>query len=311
MVPDLASCLAQQVPVALLRITLKSYIDNDQDRVLSALNDAECPPAYVAAVLRTLIQLSESNDVPVSENIAEAYANQLVMPHSSASDDEPTIVRYKLYTPQKCPTAASSTVLLREKPNILVSEGSTGHRTWEAALALADYILRHDNSEAPSQVVELGAGTGLVGFVSAAKYSSQVIVTDGDDQVVSYLEGNINLNSWAQPLVKAQPLVWGVDHAIAHNDQIVVCADVTYDDYVIHSLVSCLRDFLKSGTRYCLLSATVRDESTLNVFLECCHDNRLKAELQLTYSEPFDCQFFIPPYSPDIRIYRLSIDTNN
>uniref|UniRef100_A0A060TCS6 ARAD1D01936p n=1 Tax=Blastobotrys adeninivorans TaxID=409370 RepID=A0A060TCS6_BLAAD len=311
MVPDLASCLAQQVPVAFLRSTLKTYINNDQDRVLSALNDAQCPPAYVTAVLRTLIQVSESNDVPVSETIAEAYANQLVMPHSSASDDEPTVVRYKLYTPPECPIVASSTVLLREKPNILVSEGSTGHRTWEAALALADYILRHDNSKAPSQVVELGAGTGLVGLVSATKYSSQVIVTDGDDQVVSCLKGNINLNSWAQPLVKAQPLVWGTDHAIVHHDQIVVCADVTYDDYIIPYLVSCLRDFLKTGSRYCLLSATVRDESTLNIFLGCCHDNRLKAELQLTYSDPFDCQFFIPPHSPDIRIYRLSIDNSN
>lgn len=84
----------------------------------------------------------------------------------------------------KCPY-----IFIAESPNVISANGSTGHRTWEAALALSDYILTEFSSNnltdedlgsswIPSQIIELGAGTGLAGLVAASHFSAETLVLD-------------------------------------------------------------------------------------------------------------------------------------
>ena len=164
-------------------------------------------------------------------------------------------------------------------------------------------------------VVELGAGTGLVGLaVAAATQAKQVILTDGDPGVVQNLQANIDLNqnkniNKGQQQISAQQLLWNVDDPIAGTD-LVLAADVTYDSSVIPLLVACLAQFLNPNPSssslsqpVVLVAATVRSEETLAVFkLECASANIVLTE-QRRYSHPQRSElFFFPPASPEVII---------
>lgn len=119
-------------------------------------------------------------------------------------------------------------IFIKETPNVFSANGSTGHRTWEAALALSEYILTSPNtlqtfpqtsisnkrneksnvilSESTTPlpqfhtILELGAGTGLAGLVAASHLRSKsLVLTDGDDVVVEGLTQNIARNLVSLP----------------------------------------------------------------------------------------------------------------
>jgi len=83
-----------------------------------------------------------------------------------------------------------------ESRAIISSSGTTGLRTWEAALHLGNYLssrgldLIHNK-----HVLELGAGTGVLSIL-CAKYlnARQVAATDGNEGIVGALRENIFIN---------------------------------------------------------------------------------------------------------------------
>lgn len=90
--------------------------------------------------------------------------------------------------------APSVTIL--EARSVISGQGTTGLRTWEAALHLGKYLALHGEGLIKDKnVLELGAGTGLVSLF-AAKYlePSYIAVTDGDEAVVDSVSTNMYLN---------------------------------------------------------------------------------------------------------------------
>lgn len=116
------------------------------------------------------------------------------------------------YTAPSFATDAPEVTLL-EARSLLASSGTTGLRTWEAALLLGTYLFSSAGKHIVqnNNIIELGAGTGFLSILCAkhlgAKY---VLATDGSGDVINDLESNIFLNGLeGTEAINAAILSWG------------------------------------------------------------------------------------------------------
>ena len=130
------------------------------------------------------------------------------LPSASAAAQQKSYVTYT--APTSCENAAQVTLL--EAPSLLASSGTTGFRTWEAALFLGAYLSSPDGRHLVSgkSVLELGAGTGFLSIYCARHLGAQrVLATDGSQEVISDLKSNIQLNGLeGSELIQTANLQW-------------------------------------------------------------------------------------------------------
>jgi protein-lysine N-methyltransferase EEF2KMT len=171
----------------------------------------------------------------------------------------PTIDTIITYT-----TPAVGELYISEQPFLIVSGGTTGLRTWEASFLLSEWVL--SQKVEGMNILELGAGTGLVGIL-AAKRGAHVMLTDGSEAVVSKLDENLKLN---QVTADVRSLWWGEKNPILDMRwDYVLGADITYDEEICESLADTYAQALRQGG-VGILAATVRNESTLHAFRKQC-----------------------------------------
>uniref|UniRef100_A0A665T1H7 Protein-lysine N-methyltransferase EEF2KMT-like n=1 Tax=Echeneis naucrates TaxID=173247 RepID=A0A665T1H7_ECHNA len=153
----------------------------------------------------------------------------------------------------------------------LISEGTTGLVTWEAALHLAEWcsvvsLLR--------TVLELGSGVGLTGVTVCRSCGPQRFVfSDGHSSVLQKLRANVQLNGLSEqtaPVVTVEELDW----TAATEEQLerigadtVIAADVVYDPDVMGGLVKLLSKVLSSSSPPdVLICSTIRNPETYSAF---------------------------------------------
>nr|XP_031863217.1 uncharacterized protein CI109_001089 [Kwoniella shandongensis]KAA5530289.1 hypothetical protein CI109_001089 [Kwoniella shandongensis] len=211
-------------------------------------------------------------------------------------------------TPQTSVQLEERRITLLEE-QIAIQGGTTGLRTWTAALHLAHHILHHSNlllppSDVTRGVVELGAGTGFVSLL-LGQLGVNVIGTDlGDDEEgheedeqgagfrtpLGRLRSNIALNECAiTPSVRA--LDWtdakrpradrpGTWTQLESERRTIVAADVIYDPDLVPPLVDAIDVLLHKGDegQCAIISATVRNQETFDKFLNTCKQHGLITE---------------------------------
>lgn len=104
------------------------------------------------------------------------------------------------------------TVTTLESRSIISASGTTGLRTWEAALHLSNYLsLRAPDLIDGKHVLELGSGTGLMSIFCAKHLKARhVAATDGDEGIVDSLKENIFLNGLeGDSRIESLVLRWG------------------------------------------------------------------------------------------------------
>lgn len=107
------------------------------------------------------------------------------------------------------------TVVTSESPSLILSSGTTGFRTWEAALHMATYLATDRDAAQRfvrgKRVIELGAGTGLVAlFLARFLEPSRVIATDREEGLVARLGEGALMNGIPRGgLLSSEVLVWG------------------------------------------------------------------------------------------------------
>lgn len=222
------------------------------------------------------------------------------------SADRPKYV-YKHFT---LPNA--EIVSIRESPNI-ISEGTTGLHCWQAAGALAEWALANADRLATKNVLELGSGTGLTGFV-VGKYCkvSRICLTDGNETVLRLLDDNLAENFQHNPAltINVAPLDWfkiEKSQFIADDTwkpDVVMAADVVYDDSLFEALCKTIDLIFRKCSNRCwmVMACTIRNERTLKHFL---------TRLDL-YQFQRSLEEFVPPThlywdaSTPIQIYRIT-----
>ena len=238
------------------------------------------------------------------------------MPDAGSEAQKKNYVTYTIPSPSL--DAGQITIL--EAPSLLASSGTTGFRTWEAALFLGSYLTSTPGSAFVSgnRVIELGAGTGFLSILCAKHLGvKSVLATDGNLDVVTDMKTNIGLNFVAKDdHISAAVLKWGQtliggiadlrEQDMAYN--LAIGADVTYDVNSIPSLVATLRELFELYPQIkVLISATARNEQTLAAFLEASAVNRFTVEQLDVPLPPKDEQlgFFMPTGTP-IRIFLIT-----
>jgi len=182
---------------------------------------------------------------------------------------------------------ASITIL--ESRNLLTAGGVTGFRTWEAAMHMGNYLCEFSSLINGKSILELGTGTGYLSIL-CAKYllASQVLATDGYEDVVSNLSTNFFLNDLQDnPKIEGKELRWG--HALVGSEHpkwnagrdvdLVIASDVTYDRTWHPALISTFGELfdLHPATKI-LIASAVRNEETYKEFLDRCQSNKLLVE---------------------------------
>ncbi|KAL2193134.1 putative methyltransferase-domain-containing protein [Corynascus similis CBS 632.67] len=247
------------------------------------------PPRYQVRILKELISRIEASiedwDLHgISDNLTFALSRLLsdALPSETDAAQRRDNVVYHLSLLQAQPTVQSSPhINLLESRSLISASGTTGLRTWEAALHLGQYLCVDPSSVKNKRVLELGAGTGYLA-VLCAKYlgSSHVIASDGSDEVVNHLADSFFLNGLqGSPQATTMQLQWGhtlvgteLDGVFGKVDT-VLGADITYDVSVIPALVATLEDLatLFRGLSV-LIAATERNRATFERFLEVCRN---------------------------------------
>ncbi|XP_054616086.1 protein-lysine N-methyltransferase EEF2KMT isoform X2 [Dunckerocampus dactyliophorus] len=160
----------------------------------------------------------------------------------------------------------------------LISEGTTGLVTWEAAHYLAEWALDHPQTFAGRKVLELGSGVGFTGVtVCRSCGPSKYVFSDGHSSVLQRLEDNVRLNGLLQeetpPEVSVEKLDWSdvtEERLDAIGADVVIAADVAYDPDVVAVLVQLLSRILRRKCGRVLpevfICSTVRNRQTYDGF---------------------------------------------
>ncbi|XP_015691224.1 calmodulin-lysine N-methyltransferase isoform X2 [Oryza brachyantha] len=121
---------------------------------------------------------------------------------------------------------------------------------WPSEEVLAYYCINHSDMFRSTKVLELGSGYGLAGLVIAASTDAdEVVISDGNPQVVQYIQQNISINAetFGQTKVKSMILHWDHEPAseIISSFDIIVASDCTFFKQFHGSLARAVRSLLK------------------------------------------------------------------
>ncbi|KAI1407117.1 FAM86A protein [Hypoxylon sp. FL1857] len=284
------------------------------------------PQRYQLRVLKQLMHKIEASIEDwdrhgVSDDLMDVLSNLLSLPLPSeiTAAQQKSYVTYTLslldMSSHASPVPLHITLL--ESRNLISASGTTGLRTWEAALHLGQFLCANLTLIRGKHILELGAGTGYLSILCAKFLAPNlVIASDGSDDVVANLPENFFLNGLQDSKeIQAMDIKWG--HALVGTEDehwnggrpidVVLGADVTYDKSIIPALIGTLQELVDMFPRITILiAATERNRDTFNGFLEVCEKRHFNVE-EIDFGLPRTQDQRGPFYSDQvpIRICRL------
>ncbi|EDK97285.1 protein-lysine N-methyltransferase EEF2KMT [Mus musculus] len=179
---------------------------------------------------------------------------------------------------------SGNSVTLSESTAI-VSHGTTGLVTWDAALYLAEWAIENPAAFTDRTILELGSGAGLTGLaICKACCPRAYIFSDCHAQVLEQLRGNVLLNGFSlephTPIdagsskVTVAQLDWDevtASQLSAFQADVVIAADVLYCWEMTLSLVRVLKmleDCQRKSAPDVYVAYTIRSQDTGKLFIE-------------------------------------------
>ncbi|KAI9162941.1 Protein-lysine N-methyltransferase EFM3 [Paramyrothecium foliicola] len=285
------------------------------------------PPRYQLKTLKELVARIEASidnweEHAVSDELMSALSVLLSapLPSEASSVQQKCYVTYHLSVLSRASQESLGRpgqvddrhIVLLENRSLIAAGGTTGLRTWEAAMHLGQYLCQHPSLIQGRHVLELGAGTGYLSILCAKFLSSaNVIASDGSDDVINNLPDNFFLNELQDStVITPMDVKWGYALMGTEEEQwnggrpvdIVLGADITYDHSVIPSLVGTLLELFDLHPQVqVFISATQRNEKTFQVFLDKCQENKLIVE-DMAFEVPTRQQQDGPFYNDTVAI---------
>ncbi|PVH81526.1 hypothetical protein DL98DRAFT_458101 [Cadophora sp. DSE1049] len=168
---------------------------------------------------------------------------------------------------------------IREPP---LTGDQIGLKTWGTSYVLAkrleyigtEYLGPIINSQTPSnhpKILELGAGTGLVGMAAAAVWKSSVLLTDLEDiqeNLIFNINKNLSTVSDLDGWIAGDVLDWtkpqdALPSLQSKKFEIVIAADPMYDDEHPELVANMVKRFLEEGAESrALVAIPLRDAHT-------------------------------------------------
>ncbi|KAI7756780.1 hypothetical protein M8C21_014451 [Ambrosia artemisiifolia] len=160
--------------------------------------------------------------------------------------------------------------------------------SWPSEEVLAYYCLSQLDLFRSKKVIELGSGYGLAGLlIAAVTEASEVVISDGNPQVVDYIQRNVNANSsvFGCTKVKSMMLHWNQEELsdVSNSFDIIVASDCTFFKEFHKGLVQTIKCLLKKeGPSEAIFLGPKRGNS-LDDFLMEVKENGLKFTVDETY----------------------------
>lgn len=284
--------------LALERLNIQDFSLENQEILINKTINSELilqyplKTDYQKAFIRYFVQKLEKENCEVHEKFYTDYGRLV-------SNGEDKVEYFKHYL------VGSTGKIISLKENInLISEGTTGLRTWQASLALAEWALKNKEFFIQKRILELGSGIGLTGLtISLECDPKHVYLSDCHPSVLQTLCGNIVFNTKENPDDLDEPvkieldntvvfnkeqksgvnisvlnLPWeDVDHSVAekiNNIDLVLAADVVYDSDLFCSLIQALTCISNScNVQDIVFACTERNPDTLKEFLDQMGEN--------------------------------------
>ncbi|PYI16736.1 hypothetical protein BO99DRAFT_339451 [Aspergillus violaceofuscus CBS 115571] len=322
---------------------------NDFDPALWPL-----PPAhYRMRVLKLIIarleqSLTNPEEDEIIDDLLETWGTLLTHPKPSAIEQaqQLTYIKYTAPPPHHHPTSDSApadptqheqqqqrTTITSESRGLILSAGTTGFRTWEAALHLGTYLATDPTAAragiARKRVIELGAGTGFLGMFCAQHLQPRsVVVTDREIALIEQIQdcagrnGLVGEDEDDTPGKRFAAGIWewgtpldipglGDGEAKGLKFDVALGADLIYDVDLVPLLVATIQDlFTNYGLQQFIISATLRNEDTFRTFLRACEAQDFTVE-QIPFTSPPEAEqkgFYHSTAIP-IHIYRITRPT--
>ncbi|XP_018451504.1 calmodulin-lysine N-methyltransferase isoform X2 [Raphanus sativus] len=161
---------------------------------------------------------------------------------------------------------------------------------WPSEEVLAYFCMSQPDRFRGKRVIELGSGYGLAGLVIAATtQASQVVISDGNPQVVNYIKRNIESNSMAfsDTSVKAMELHWNQHELseLTNMFDIIVASDCTFFKEFHKDLASLIKVLLKANETSEAFFFSPKRGDSLDKFLKEIEDIGLNYVLTEKYDE--------------------------
>ncbi|GAM43494.1 hypothetical protein TCE0_050r18352 [Talaromyces pinophilus] len=273
------------------------------------------PAAYRLRLLKKLIAVIENDDLwdPEEDEIIEPLMaamtdlmSQPLQEDSSISslDTEEPQLSFVSYTVPQAGSQGRKQITTYESRGLIYGSGSTGFRTWEAALHLGTYLSSVSSggsspvSVRGKRVVELGAGTGFLSLLCQKFLDAErVLMTDGNAKLVDVFNGPcLERNGFVKgkDAIAGRQWLWGEPLSADGTEEkfdIAFGADLTYDKATIPLLVDAIsRLFSSHGVKQFVIAATIRNEDTFGAFLDACQDRHFVMEKSSFESPAFENQ---------------------
>ncbi|KAK2656997.1 hypothetical protein Ddye_010049 [Dipteronia dyeriana] len=159
---------------------------------------------------------------------------------------------------------------------------------WPSEDVLAFFCLSHVDMFRSKRVIELGSGYGLAGLVIAATTKAlEVVISDGNPQVVDYIQRNIDINSGAfgDTIVKSMTLHWNNKDIldIFNTFDVIIASDCTFFKDFHKGLARIVKFLLKNtGPSEAIFVSPKRGDS-LSKFLEEIEETGLHFSITENY----------------------------
>ncbi|EFA86241.1 hypothetical protein PPL_00803 [Heterostelium album PN500] len=245
---------------------------------------------YCSKFIKLLIEILERYDKEINEELLDLLMSDYVgggaSEHNDDDDDDNDKKEYiyKSYyiDNQKWVTLKNEAIY-----NLV------GMTTWGAAYLLSDFILANKQLFNEKTILELGAGTGLIGLVLDQVNSKSVLLTDYSPVVLDNLKYNIenngikiqdlinveygdeqlqqNLENGDDTKFKVMTFDWEANlddkQCEAFQSDIILGADIVYDPSLCKYLVAVLhRLCMKNPSTVAYIASTIRNQQTFSTF---------------------------------------------
>ncbi|XP_057605953.1 protein-lysine N-methyltransferase EEF2KMT isoform X2 [Hippopotamus amphibius kiboko] len=240
------------------------------------------PPSvkYARSFLSELIRKHEAVHTEPLDELYEALAEIL-------TTEEPTQCHRSYLLP------SGDSVTLSESTAI-ISHGTTGLVTWNAALYLAEWAMENPAAFTNRTVLELGSGAGLTGLAICKTCRPRAYVfSDCHSRVLQQLRGNVLLNGLSlQPSITTPAQHPGHDTPDTESPRVTV-AQLDWDIVTVSQLAALQPDVvIATDVLYCpetVLSLV----GVLQKLSACRKDQRAPdAYVAFTVRNPDTCQLF-------------------
>ncbi|XP_053550436.1 protein-lysine N-methyltransferase EEF2KMT isoform X2 [Bombina bombina] len=279
-------------------VELEKKIPSDSSLVLDILHKTilhplcqKYPPSlqYRRLFLSEVIKRHERTGAEPLDELYNALAEVL--------NAEETNRCYKSYL-----LPSGDAVTLSENPAI-ISGGTTGLVTWEAALYLAEWATENASIFKDRTVLELGSGTGLAGLaICKSCFPKKYIFSDCHQQVLQQLKENLLLNGYLLDKppghlvtedgsssetntteISVLELDWEsiTDRQLGDLQAgVVIASDVVYDPEIIIPFIRVLINLFKGrndGRKMeMLIASTIRNVETYGLFQKALDEAGLR-----------------------------------